>query len=133
MNTPLLWAWLRHLRRRFGLGQGYDDLLATATWLLVAAGFVAVVVFPAFNFPVGPIGEVTGIVQGSAFDQNDGRASKVIYVRLPSSEVVTVVTCTDVVLPTGQPVQLLIYRRQLTHTHSYALKATMPSLQRRSC
>lgn len=126
MPTTSLWDWLRQIRGRFGNSLADSDLLATALGLLILAGFFTAVVFLSFNFAVGPVGEVTGIVESATFYQNDGRTSKVIYMRLPSSDVVAVTTCTNTVLAAGQPVRLLIYRRYLTDVPSYKFAATMP-------
>lgn len=105
------------------MGTDYKQSIAIMSLTYCAIAFVvALVIFQALNPAVGPSVETTAIVQGSAFVPADGPPpSKNVWVRLSDGTVVVINTRPDLSLSPGQEVRLLIYRRLLTDTKSYAI------------
>ncbi|MDP1902371.1 MAG: hypothetical protein Q8K96_18275 [Rubrivivax sp.] len=104
----------------------WQRLDAAITVALVGVAVVGIETLGAFDKPAGPGTEVTGIVQGATFKQNDAPPAKVVAVLLPDGTTVRIITRTDLMVVAGQSVQVLVHRRRLTGRATYTIDAAKP-------
>ena len=86
---------------------------------------VAVVLFTFWDRPGGAAREVTGMVQGVSYRQADGPATRLVWVKLTSGEVVVAGALPGLVITPGDTVLVRVHATLITGSPTYGVQSVV--------